>query len=421
MKSLFVSALITLFSSTAFSQQSVADESVFLHRAQNALTTVLIADKFSLPVSIRIYTYSNIAAHEVLAAGNRGFVSLYTSDNRFPDLSPLTAPANVHLPLAAVYAYLLTGKNFVYHEQQLNDSLISILQDFRLPGSDYTRVQASLDYGTKIAEAIYAWSKGDNYRQIRSYPTYVVLNTPGKWTPTPPFKTPALEPLWGKMRCLVMDSAAQFHPAEPLAYDENNSSDFFKQAKQVHQAVKNISATEKATIAYWNDEHTIAAKWLSIAGSLCKQYKQDVYQTSRTFTMTTLALYDGVISCWDEKYRSNYIRPETFIRAKIDKSWNPYLKSPSVPEYTSDMAVLSEAVAAVLTSLYGDQKPFTDQSKPYTSRTFSSFQAAAVEAASTDFTSGVSFPRSVQNGREQGFQIGSLLVRKHRLALFAHN
>jgi hypothetical protein len=83
-----------------------------------------------------------------------------------------------------------------------------------------------------------------------------------------------------------------------------------------------------------------------------------------------------VVGCWDEKYRSNFIR---------------------------------------------DQKPFTDQSKPYTSRTFSSFPAAAIEAASTDFTSGASFPHSVQNGRLQGHNIGSLLVKKHRLALFAYN
>src|SRR5688500_10235000 len=177
MKRVFLSVLITSFFISAFSRQAIqSNESVFRHRAQHALTAVLIADKFSLPVSIRIYTYSNIAAYEVLAAGKEHFSSLRQTDSRFPDLSMLTPAKNVYLPLAAVYAYLLTAKNFVYHEQQLNDSLITILQDFRLPGSDYAKVQASLDYGTRVAEAIYSWSKSDNYRQIRSYPTYVVLN-----------------------------------------------------------------------------------------------------------------------------------------------------------------------------------------------------------------------------------------------------
>ena len=207
--------LVILSVTTAFARQPAQlNEAVFLQRAQQALTTVLIADQFSLPVSIRIYTYSNIAAYEVLAAANKQFNSLHKTDNRFPDLATLTPPKNAYLPLAAVYAYLLTGKNFVYHEQQLNDSLVRILQDFRLPGSDHAAVEASLTYGTQIAEAVYNWSKTDNYRQIRSITPYVVLNTPGKWTPTPPFKHAAQEPYWGRMRCLVMDSASQFHQEE---------------------------------------------------------------------------------------------------------------------------------------------------------------------------------------------------------------
>jgi hypothetical protein len=35
-------------------------------------------------------------------------------------------------------------------------------------------------------------------------------------------------------------------------------------------------------------------------------------------TAVALALTDGFISCWDEKFRSNRIRPETAIRKYID-------------------------------------------------------------------------------------------------------
>ncbi len=417
MKRLLFIGLLSASAAALFARQaSPSNEAVFLQRAQQALTSVLITDQFSLPVCIRIYTYSNIAAYEALATGNQQFSSLHKSDKRFPDLSSITPPKNVHLPLAAVYAYLLTGKNFVYHEQQLNDSLIRILQDFRLPGSDYTVVQASLDYGTKVAEAVYNWTKSDNYRQIRSFPTYVELNKPGKWTPTPPFRLSAQEAWWGRMRCLVMDSASQFHPGEPLRYDENNNSEFYNESKQVYQAVKNITAADKATISYWNEAYNIATKWLTIAAGVSAQHHADMYTTSRTFTMTCLALYDGIISCWNEKYRSNFLRPESFIRSKIDKAWNPYLKSPPTPEFTSHTAVLSEAVALVLSSLYGKETPFTDlPEKQQTPRTFSSFQQAAGEASNTDMISGVSFPRSIKSGREQGFQVGSLVVKKHTL------
>lgn len=423
MKQLFLSIFLSFNICIAYAQQPAKiNEAVFLHRAQQELTNILIADQFSLPVSIRIYTYSNIAAYEVLAAANKQFSSLHKTDKRFPDLSSLTPSENVHLPLAAVYAYLLTGKNFVYHEQQLNDALVRILQDFRLPGSDHAAVQASLNYGAQIAEAVYNWSGNDNYRQIRSITPYVVLNNPGKWIPTPPFNIAALEPYWGRMRCLVMDSASQFQPQATINFEENSNSEFYQQAKQVQLAVNNLNATEKATIAYWNDKHSIATKWLSIAESVCSQFNADIYKTAKTFTMTSLAMYDGMISCWDIKYRSNLLRPETFIRAKIDKAWNPYLKSLPTPEYTSHTALLSEAAAVVLSSLYGEKKPFTDQPEiQHSPRTFSSFHAAAVEVAASDLNSGVSFPQSIRSGREQGFQVGSLLVKKHLLSLFAYN
>ena len=421
MKQVLFIGLFTALVTAGFDRQPARpNEAVFLHRAQQALTSVLMTDQFSLPVTIRIYTYSNIAAYEVLAARNQQFSSLHKSDQRFPDLSSITPPQNVHLPLAAVYAYLLTGKNFVYHEQQLNDSLIRILQDFRLPGSDYAVVQASLDYGTKVAEAVYNWSKTDNYRQIRSYPTYVELNTPGKWTPTPPFRLAAQEPFWGKMRCLVMDSASQFTTRDPLLYDESKNSEFYNESKQVYQAVKNITTADKAIISYWNEAYNIATKWLSIASGVSGQHHADMYKTSRTLTMTCLALYDGVICCWNEKYRSNYLRPESFIRSKIDKTWNPYLKSPPTPEFTSHTAVLSEAVALVLSSLYGSETTFSHlPEKQSTPRTFSSFQQAAAEASGTDLISGVGFPHSIKSGREQGALLGSLVVRKYALALFA--
>jgi hypothetical protein len=37
------------------------------------------------------------------------------------------------------------------------------------------------------------------------------------------------------------------------------------------------------------------------------------------------------ISCWDEKYRSNVIRPETVINQYIDENWKPALQTRRFP------------------------------------------------------------------------------------------
>ena len=47
------------------------------------------------------------------------------------------------------------------------------------------------------------------------------------------------------------------------------------------------------------------------------------------------------ISCWDEKYKSNVVRPETVINQNIDENWKPLLQTPPFPEYTSGHSVFS--------------------------------------------------------------------------------
>ena len=53
------------------------------------------------------------------------------------------------------------------------------------------------------------------------------------------------------------------------------------------------------------------------------------------YAKTSIAMYDAFISCWDEKYRSNYVRPETMINKFYSADWQPYIQTPPFPEYTS--------------------------------------------------------------------------------------
>jgi hypothetical protein len=45
------------------------------------------------------------------------------------------------------------------------------------------------------------------------------------------------------------------------------------------------------------------------------------------YTETSIGMFEAFISCWDEKYRSNVIRPETVINQYIDENW-PALQTP---------------------------------------------------------------------------------------------
>jgi membrane-associated phospholipid phosphatase len=98
----------------------------------------------------------------------------------------------------------------------------------------------------------------------------------------------------------------------------------------------------------------------------------------------------------------------TYIRSVIDPSWTSLLVTPPFPEYTSGHSVQTAAAAQVLTSLFG-QLAFTDHThdaRGLPPRAFSSFAAAAEEAAISRLYGGIHFRAAIERGLVQGACIG---------------
>ena len=160
---------------------------------------------------------------------------------------------------------------------------------------------------------------------------------------------------------------------------------------------------------------TPGAHWMGIAEIACKKTNADFNKTVFAYTHTSIGIFDAFISCWDEKYRSNLIRPETLINNNIDENWKPILQTPPFPEYVSGHSVVSGAAATVLTSIFGDNFAFLDDTElPYglPVRSFDSFNAAAQEAALSRMYGGIHYRAAVEIGLDQGIEVGELVVKK---------
>ncbi|WP_315820784.1 vanadium-dependent haloperoxidase [Paraflavitalea speifideaquila] len=132
-------------------------------------------------------------------------------------------------------------------------------------------------------------------------------------------------------------------------------------------------------------------------------------------TSVAMGLMDAFITCWDEKYRSNRIRPETAIRQLIDPHWQPLLQTPPFPEYLSGHSVISTASATILSHYFGDHFTYTDSvevSYGLPARQFGSFRQAAEEAAISRFYGGIHFMDAIEQGMVQGTKVGDQLVKK---------
>lgn len=155
--------------------------------------------------------------------------------------------------------------------------------------------------------------------------------------------------------------------------------------------------------------------WMNIAAIATDKAHIGFDRSIEVQAITAVALMDAFISCWDEKYRSNRIRPETYINRYVDVHWQPVLQTPPFPEYTSGHSVISAAAAEVLSYLLGDHFNFTDNTEVQFGlppRSFHSFWQAANEAAISRFYGGIHFMDSIDNGIVTGKKVGDFVIGK---------
>jgi hypothetical protein len=401
-----------------------------LHVAMHQLSSVMVYDIFSPPQASRVYAYASVAAYEALRAGHPGYRSFAGQLN---GLAPVPAPdpkAEYSLPLAGVHAFMTVGRQLTFSRTRM-DSLRSAM-DARFRGSLSPAVyDRSVAYGDTVAKHILAWASKDHFLQTRGYPKYTVSTAAGRWVPTPPAYMDAIEANWGVLRPFVMDSGSQFRPAAPPAFDTTKGSAYMRMVSEVLEAGRHLTDEQRAMAAFWDcnpyvmhvQGHTMFATkkitpgghWMGIVAIASRNADADLMQSSEAYARTAIAMADAFIATWDEKYRSAVARPETMINAYLDERWEPVLQTPPFPEYPSGHSVVSTAAATALTQLYGSSAAFVDSSEVefgLPARSFSSFQAAAEEAAISRLYAGIHYRPAIEEGAVLGRKVGTLLVSR---------
>lgn len=168
-------------------------------------------------------------------------------------------------------------------------------------------------------------------------------------------------------------------------------------------------------VMYASKKISPGGHWMNITRLACQKAGASPVQSIEAYACLAITIADAFISCWDEKYRSLVIRPETYINKYIDGAWMPLLQTPPFPEYTSGHSVLSSASAVMLTKIFGDNFSFADSTEVEFGipvRQFTSFTQAAEEAAISRFYGGIHYIPSINNGLDEGRKIGVFMTNK---------
>lgn len=392
-----------------------------------------MVDGFNPPVASRVYVYPHLAHYAVLR--------LFRPDKCPDDLSflndwpvmPEIDTVGAHGELTALLTFAKVARLVVFSEYEMDTLTAELLRKAHGLGLAESRIAAAEKIASALTAQLKPWILADQYVQTRTMDRYTSSRTPGHWDETPPDYAAALEPNWSRIRPLAIDSAS-FHTVPPMPhYSTDPGSGFRTMVEEVHSMSIALPDSARHIALYWDDnpnisshrghlhtlEHRISppGHWLNIISQVSRTNGSDVYTTSRAYALSAVAMFDAVINCWHEKFRTDVVRPITYINELTDPDWASLIQTPPFPEYPSGHSAVSAAAATVMENIFGSKHAFTDSTEiifGLGTREFTGFHEAAWEVSMSRFYGGIHYMPSIREGNVMGRRIGAYVLEMAR-------
>jgi len=273
--------------------------------------------------------------------------------------------------------------------------------------------------GEEAAEAMLAARADDG----RGDPFDVVIGSqPGEWRPTPPafvvdptaWITNVLPFLVPSVDMLRSDGP---NPLTSAAYAED-----FNEVKQVGSLTSTTRTPDQTDAAlFWQTNGP--GLWNGVMNTLAVHRELSSAESARLFATANLAMADGVIGCWNDKYYWSFWRPVTAIHeaasdgnpaTEPDASWMPLFATPPFPDHPSSHACLSSALVHTLQDFFGsDRIAFSAfSSNSHTTRSFDRFSDALKEVNGARVWAGIHFRTADMQGAVLGKKVAHYM-RQH--------
>jgi hypothetical protein len=377
---------------------------------------------YSPPVASRAFAYVGVAAYEATAAGDGRLASLAGQLNGLDALPARDAGA--HDEALVLHAAMSRSVRAFFGNtgptgQRALDAIDAALLDQLSEGLDTDVVERSTGHGEAIADHVIAWSMEDGGAVVENmgFPLEFTLGEgPSAWVPTNLVRQQQLPllPAWGQNRPFAMPQGDACPLPPPPAYSEDADSEFYREAKEVHDVKAALTDEQRMIARFWSDDPMLSptppGHWVQIALQVLDAEDADVARRVEALALVGITVADSFIGCWHSKYEYDLLRPITYIRRLIDPKWDPLLNTPPFPEYPSGHSTQSGAAAIVLTHLFGENYAFSDathEDDGLPARSYASFEEAAEEAAISRLYGGIHFRAAIERGLDQGGCIGA--------------
>lgn len=382
----------------------------------------------------RAMAYIHMGAYETMVPGSSKYQSLQSIIDGFPSVQLDFRPSTIDWTIALNAYYARTLSFFLFNASAEDRFEIQRLETYQLEKLSRNVpqgiVNASIEWGQEVANAVIAFSETDREGAIQSRvarPTdYFPPAGTGLWTPTLPDYGAALFPYWGSVRSFAAHD--QDLIALPPAHDYNTdpSSAYYQENLEVANAIQNMTPEAHWIAEFWSDDLTgmtfsPPARIFAIANQIIKLEHMSLEETLHMYCRLGIALNDAAVGAWKSKYIYNTERPVHFIHQYIDPQFTPIMGeaantpglTPSFPGYPSGHSTFAGVSWRIFEQFFGEQYEFTDHCHfgriefDGAPRTFSSWKQMAEENAYSRIPLGVHIRMDCEEGLRLGDQIAA--------------
>jgi hypothetical protein len=214
------------------------------------------------------------------------------------------------------------------------------------PGPQHQQFTRGVAIGRAWGEAMRVWGLADGI--TRPWDGVPLPTGAGLWTSAP--NAPPAGVHLSSAQPYFLTSSSQFRPAPPPQF---GTPEFDAAVAAVRQVTDARTEEQRAIANFWNQgggTPSTAGYWLAQASDLIVAAGLDEREAAHVFALTSSAIVDASIGCFDAKYHYMLIRPsqaDPLITRPLGLPGFPY-GLPNHPSYPSGHSCLSAAAVTVL-------------------------------------------------------------------------
>jgi PAP2 superfamily len=233
---------------------------------------------------------------------------------------------------------------------------------------------------------------------------------------------------WQNVTPFGIPSAGEFLLDPPPALDSNQYAKTYTEVKTVGSASANSMERpqDRANVVIFYAATTPTQAFNQAARQVVAQEGgHSLSENARAFALINMALSDGAVTTFFNKYHYNFWRPETAIHAgdkdgnrktDADPNWAPFIPAPCFPSYPSAHGTLSGAGAEVMRRLYGEAGHAITLSNPAVPTIvlqYGSFRQITDDISDARVYGGIHFRTDQEAGADLGKAVGRAVYKNN--------